>query len=68
SREGGVDDDGGGGVDDDGGGGGAARTGRHAASRPSLGRRSVLLLQINGRPNESQALPRCDTLRGGGRE
>lgn len=56
---------GGGGVDDDGRGGGGGRTGRHAASRQPLERRSILVLQINGRHNESQALPRCDTVRRG---
>eukprot|EP00064_Thunnus_orientalis_P012961 superscaffoldBa00002051_g12997 len=58
----------GGADDDDGGGGGGGRTGRHAASRHPLERRSVFLLEINGRCNESQALPRCDTWRGGGGE
>lgn len=46
------------GVDDDGAGG---RTGRHDAGRRPLERRSISVLQINERPNESQALSHCDT-------
>lgn len=50
--------------DDDDGGGGGGRTGQHAASRQRLECCSVLVLQINGQPNESQTLPYCDTPRG----
>lgn len=35
---------------------------RHAASHHPLERRSILLMQINGRRNENQVLPHCDTL------
>lgn len=42
------------------------RTGRHAASCHPLEPRSILVLQINGRRNEIQGLPHCDTLGEGG--